>query len=370
MSLRDRVVIIGAGVFGLSTAVELSNLGYTDIVVLDRHVPPVSLFTFRGAELSYCTLTDTCQVPDGSSVDISRIIRFDYGDPVYTKIAKEAYAEWSTPTYTSNGIFHATPFVMAANANNSRACSWIERCIKQLKSLELPYEQMASASTTKDLFPMLSGPLIETDLYGYCNRSAGWADAAKAISKLRNLCIEKGISFISGAQGTVTGFETGGSGEITAVQTASGHNCKGKHFILAAGAWSNKLVPMYNSTLATGQVLGYVKLTPDEMQRLADMPVYMNFETGWFVFPPHEDTGFLKCAVHGWGYTRSENDGLSSPSTIPRGERVDFAPADGIQRLRNGLRKVFPDIAERGFDSTAVCWYNGSSPSLTQSGND
>lgn len=173
MSLRDRVVIIGAGVFGLSTAVELSNLGYTDIVVLDRHVPPVSLFTFRGAELSYCTLTDTCQVPDGSSVDISRIIRFDYGDPVYTKIAKEAYAEWSTPTYTSNGIFHATPFVMAANANNSRACSWIERCIKQLKSLELPYEQMASASTTKDLFPMLSGPLIETDLYGYCNRSAG-----------------------------------------------------------------------------------------------------------------------------------------------------------------------------------------------------
>lgn len=42
MSLNDRVVIIGAGIFGLSTAVELSDLGYKDIVVLDRHVPPVN----------------------------------------------------------------------------------------------------------------------------------------------------------------------------------------------------------------------------------------------------------------------------------------------------------------------------------------
>lgn len=258
----------------------------------------------------------------------------------------------------SNGAFQQTPFAMVANAKNVRACSWIDRCITQLKSLQLPYERLASASSIKDLFPMLSGPLIQPDLYGYCNHSAGWADATKGVLHFRNLCIERGVSFISGARGTVTGFAKGAQGNIVAVQTASGHTLEGKHFVLAAGAWSNKLVPMYNSTLATGQVLGYVKLTPDEMNRLKDMPVYMNFETGWFVFPPHEETGFLKCAVHGWGYTRSEEQELSSPVTAPRGERVDFAPADGVQRLRNGLREVFPDIAERGFDRTAVCWYN------------
>lgn len=115
---------------------------------------------------------------------------------------------------------------------------------------------------------------------------------------------------------------------------------------------------MHNSTLATAQVLGYVKLTPEEMQRLKDMPIYINPETGWFVFPPHEETGFLKCAVHGWGYTRSEKEGLSSPVTVPRSERVHYAPPDGVERLRHGMRDVFPDIAERGFDRTAVCWYN------------
>lgn len=37
----QRVVIIGGGAFGLSTALELSQRGYDNIVVLDRHVPPV-----------------------------------------------------------------------------------------------------------------------------------------------------------------------------------------------------------------------------------------------------------------------------------------------------------------------------------------
>lgn len=41
MALTDRIVIIGAGVFGLSTALELHEQGYTNIVILDRHVPPV-----------------------------------------------------------------------------------------------------------------------------------------------------------------------------------------------------------------------------------------------------------------------------------------------------------------------------------------
>jgi glycine/D-amino acid oxidase-like deaminating enzyme len=35
-----RNVIVGAGVFGLSTALELNKRGYTDITVVDRFVPP------------------------------------------------------------------------------------------------------------------------------------------------------------------------------------------------------------------------------------------------------------------------------------------------------------------------------------------
>ena len=52
-----KIIVVGGGVFGLSAAVELRSRGH-EISVFDR-----------------------CQLPayDGSSNDISRIIRMDYG---------------------------------------------------------------------------------------------------------------------------------------------------------------------------------------------------------------------------------------------------------------------------------------------------
>jgi sarcosine oxidase/L-pipecolate oxidase len=58
---NESIVIVGAGVFGLSTALELKNRGYQNVTVLDRYLPPVI---------------------DGSSVDISRVIRVEYADPL------------------------------------------------------------------------------------------------------------------------------------------------------------------------------------------------------------------------------------------------------------------------------------------------
>lgn len=41
MDKDSKVVIIGAGVFGLSTAVQLAIEGFKNVVVVDRHMPPV-----------------------------------------------------------------------------------------------------------------------------------------------------------------------------------------------------------------------------------------------------------------------------------------------------------------------------------------
>ena len=42
MQTSSRIIIVGAGVFGLTTALELSIKGYKNVAILDRHVPPVS----------------------------------------------------------------------------------------------------------------------------------------------------------------------------------------------------------------------------------------------------------------------------------------------------------------------------------------
>lgn len=297
-------------------------------------------------------------------MDISRIIRFDYGDPVYTGIAKEAFDAWSTsPEY--RGIFFPSPFVLTTSTEPGRV--YIRKCIEGLDQLSLAYQSLENPDETRKHFPVLQGPPKEPGYYGYCNRQAGWADAGRAIAYLHNQCIERGISFISGSSGTVVDFVTdtdAKSGKIQAVKTKSGHSVEGDLFVVATGAWTTGLLPTYNSMLATGQILGFLKLTEAEMQKYQDLPIYINFTSGWFCFPPHAATGYLKVAVHGWGYTNSAADEgkatgslSSSPPLEPRSQRANFSPEDGVQRLRAGLEEILPELASRDFEKTAVCWY-------------
>lgn len=52
MMEKDRnVVVVGAGVFGLTTALELTLQGYRNVIVLDRNVPPVRIEEKGGRSL-------------------------------------------------------------------------------------------------------------------------------------------------------------------------------------------------------------------------------------------------------------------------------------------------------------------------------
>lgn len=52
MDKDSHVVIIGAGVFGLTTAYQLASEGYKNITVLDRHMPPVCSVMHRECYIS------------------------------------------------------------------------------------------------------------------------------------------------------------------------------------------------------------------------------------------------------------------------------------------------------------------------------
>lgn len=277
-------------------------------------------------------------------------------------IAREAHQQWSqSPKYKD--IFRPAPILAAMNSKTPR--SWIEGVTSALSKFGLPYRRLPDADSARRAYPTLSGELASPGFSGYYNTQAGWADAAKAIALLRDDCIEAGVSFVSGRAGTAIKFDTTSSGEIKAVRTAAGTLIEGERFVLAAGAWSPGLAKMYNSTLSTAQVIGYVPLTEDEVQKYKDLPIYANFSTGWFNFPPHEETRMLKFAVHGWGYTRqpsrrepnADKANISLPPLRAAKARPNFAPPDGEQRLRAGLREILPELADRDFDRLSVCWY-------------
>lgn len=311
-------------------------------------------------------------MPDGSSVDISRVVRFDYGDDVYTRMAWEAYQLWSTSTLFK-GVFYPSPFALAATNDPGR--QYVDRCIASLEHVSLPYRRLHDIQETKRIFPTLTGQLGNPGFYGYCNFQAGWVDAYRAIARIRDQCIEAGVSFIAGAGGTVTRLQTRPGGtQIVGVETADGNIVPGDVFILAAGAWSSRLVSMYNTTLATAQVVGFLNLTAAEMERYKELPIYINFTSGFFSFPPHPDAKCLKVAVHGWGYTRTdeipsqddptgysrtdERKQLSAPGLAAKSRRPNFAPRDGLDRLYAGVNEILPELAGRKFDRAAVCWYS------------
>lgn len=62
----SKIIIVGAGVFGLSTSLWLARAGYKDITIFDR----------TPYDKNYYNPSDGC---DGASADINKIFRMTYG---------------------------------------------------------------------------------------------------------------------------------------------------------------------------------------------------------------------------------------------------------------------------------------------------
>ena len=77
----SRILIVGSGVFGLSTALWLARSGYRDVTVFDMQDTWASGYD--------------PDVIDSASADLNKIIRFSYGEEIeYQRLASEAALLW------------------------------------------------------------------------------------------------------------------------------------------------------------------------------------------------------------------------------------------------------------------------------------
>ncbi len=329
----DPVLIVGAGVFGLGCALELAKRGYSNVTVFDRLATPV---------------------PDGSSCDISRIVRSDYSDPFYAALAKEALQAWRTGPFRS--FYHNSGFVLTSE---SLPDAFLEKLKGVLRGQNIPFEDFDSTAELKAKFPCLHE--INADFGGYLNPNAGWADAAGAVGLLAALCTEKGVSIVTGPRGTVKSLRITKSG-IEGVNVASGPPIMGSKVILATGAWTNALLDLTYAMSSSGQPVGFIQLTPEEAQTISQMPTIINMTTGFFVFPPTPGTNILKVACHSHGFettirAESTDQSISAPKRDSNNAASSFIPDSADAALRHGLRQVLPSFAEKPWMRRRLCWY-------------
>ncbi|KIY68064.1 FAD dependent oxidoreductase [Cylindrobasidium torrendii FP15055 ss-10] len=332
----DPIVIIGAGVFGISTAYHLLKRGYTDVTVLERapELPPA----------------------DGSSNDFNRIIRTSYDDSFYASLAKDAVALWKDQhifpdSYHESGVLVISPSSQAA---------YIDAAYETDKSLGLRLEKLPTGSDVHtNLSSTLQGKAFAssfTDVQGYLNKDGGWAHAANGVAGLTEQVRKLGGKVLPGKtvrhllkeQGKTSGVECDDGSKYHAVYT-----------VICTGAWTGSLFPELHSSgvfEATGQCVAMVELTAEEAAAYKDMPVVLNFGNGFYCFPPSKEN-LVKMAIHSRGYTYKK-DNVSTPRTVVSdGQDGLRIPKSDVKALRTAFAEVFPELAKKPFIRTRLCWY-------------
>jgi sarcosine oxidase / L-pipecolate oxidase len=341
------ILIVGSGVFGLSTALSLSRrsqYSQSTIIVLDRSPFPAS---------------------DGSSIDTSRIVRSDYSSLAYASLAARAQTEWRKAEpgeLGAEGRYSESGLVLVADTGYQgeeyvKIC-WenVQNKMKQDGDLdgvsELPNEEAIKAAV---------GTGGGSGDWGYINRRSGWADAEASMRWLRHTVESTGrVTFVHGEAEQL--LKTGK--KVHGAMLKDGRKIQADLVILATGAWTGKLVDLRGRATATGQVLTYLDLTAAEQAYLEKMPVLLNMSSGLFIIPPKDR--LLKVARHAYGYLNpvtipnpdnpEETITVSLPFTI-HDEPTLQAPAEGLLACRQALHSMIPSLANRPFSRSRVCWY-------------
>lgn len=346
---------------------------------------------------SQCTITvvdrcdpskpDTFPASDAASVDTSRIVRADYADPAYAALGAEAQAQWrrqSEPTdLGAQGRYHESGLLLVADAGPARQPGEILDK-SNMTGMDYVRSSWANVLSLASNSPELAGSIRElpnrsaiserlgtggcSGDWGYINEGSGWADAAASTAWLFERVKETGrVTFVPG---TVSSLEHTDS-FVTGAKLSDGRTLSADLVVVAAGAWTGGLVDLSGQATATGQVLGYIDITEEEQQQLANMPVILNLTSGLFIIPPRNRV--LKVARHAYGYLNptvpatTQLPTASSPVTQPISYPLTHLsnpslsiPQEGADDLHRALVEMvpLPGLADRPFTKTRLCWYS------------
>lgn len=312
------VIIVGAGIFGVTAALELRRRGY-------------AVWLFDPGPLPH---------PNAASTDISKVIRMDYGaDELYMAMMEEAFEGWDEWNRTwPEPLYHQTGFVIMAR-DAMRPGTYEYESYALLLKRGHPVERLDSQDL-KRRFPAWNAERYRD---GYYNPRAGWAASGKVVSHLLQKASARGVQLRQGVRFARL-LENGS--RVSGIVTSEGEEYRADFVLMTVGAWTPTLLPHLQDVMwATGQpVLHFRPHNIAEFQPpkfvvwAADVA-----NTGWYGFPALAD-GTLKVANHGPG------------RRVHPDEPREVAPSDEA-KFRAFFRETFPSLSDAPRIGSRLCLY-------------
>ncbi|KAF6819859.1 fructosyl amino acid oxidase [Colletotrichum plurivorum] len=326
---KPSVLIVGGGVFGTSTAYHLSLRGYDSVTVLDRFSAPSK---------------------DSAATDLNKVVRADYPNPLYARLGEEAMREWKDPASIFAGMYRETGWVMSGHGMTR---GWLHSALDTARRAGREGVAFMETEDMKKRWPALTGEFPDwTNLW---SPAAGWVASGQAVLRMADAARAQGVKYVTGDSGYIKKLLYDSDGTCKGAVAADGTVHEAEIVVLATGANTAALVEASKEVVAQTSVICVMKLEPHEIEKYKDIPIIDDFEQG-IIFPP-DDNGLIKlCSVR--LITNYQNNKVAGASVL---HSLGDYPDDGCPKevedeMRSFVREIIPELADRPFISTKLCW--------------
>ncbi|KAI9013417.1 FAD dependent oxidoreductase-domain-containing protein [Phycomyces nitens] len=310
----NKIIIVGGGCFGLSTAYALSLKGIYDVWVYDRQTIPA---------------------PDAASTE-----RADMGQ---------------------EPVFHPSGVLLFSS--NGEYSDFEQQSMRHIR--EAGYGHVIEELGPKDIisrYPYLKDAVGNGYNIGYLNKAGGWCNSAEAVKHLYTKCVANGVNFVQGPKGELAQVHCNPNNpkEVIGIKTTDGLVHLADRVVLATGSWTAGLVDVSDQLVASGQIVVHFNPPQSISQQLKDQPVWCAdlSRTGYYGFPTNGD-GKVKVGRHFSGYLYPRQDGISIPRTQVT-HAADTIPIKDLREMRGFLDQFLPCTSSLDVSYARVCWYSDS----------
>jgi glycine/D-amino acid oxidase-like deaminating enzyme len=313
-----KVIIVGAGINGVTSAIELKKRGHK-VILLDPGPLPHPL---------------------AASTDISKAVRAAYGpDEEYTALAERSIPVWrkwnqelGVELYHETGVLFLRQYPMGPGDFEYESC-------KVLQKRRHKFERINSARR-RERFPAFNPERFQD---GFFDPDAGYVESGRVVATLAELAKSLGVELREGARFALLDE---GDDRVKGVVLEDRQRISGDAVVVAVGAWTPYLLPFTKKFFrATGHPVFHLKPHEPDLFLPERFPFFGAdiSTTGYYGFPLNQ--GVVKIANHGPGREMS-------PESL---DRV-ATPAEE-KDLREFLSGAIPTLADAPIVYTRICMY-------------